>query len=136
DRDSHGVIPSGVVYEIYGQPILREVVRTVVAKYEINEVASSREAINAEVYEAISNALEGTPVNVKRVAFANLQFPDVIVAAKEEAAKRRANIQQAEAEKQIMLVNMQTRLERAKAERAVRREQALAAQEENAIFAK
>lgn len=129
------LIASQRVYVTYGQPVLREVVRTVVAKYGINEVASSREAINAEVYAAVSKALKGTPIAVKRLAFADIQFPQVIVEAKEQAAKRRAAIQQAEAEKQVMLVNMQTQLERAKADRAVRRERALAAKEENTIFA-
>ena len=133
--DAHGVIRSLRVYETYGQPVLREVVRTVVAKYEINQVASSRETINAEVYEAVIAALDGTPVSVKRLAFADIQFPEVIVNAKIKAAERRTNIQQAEADKQVMLVNMQTKLERAKADRAVRREIALAAKEENAIFA-
>ena len=133
--DAGGLIGSLRVYETYGQPALREVVRTVVAKYKINEVASSREAINAEVYEKVAEALEGTPVSVKRLAFADIQFPDVIVNAKIKAAERRANIQQAEADKQVMLVNMQTKLEEAKADRAVRREVALAAKEENAIFA-
>lgn len=130
-----GIIKSKRVYETYGQPILREVVRTVVAEYAINEVASSREAINAEMYKAVSDALAGTPIAVKRLAFGDIQFPKVIVDAKVRAAERRAAIQQAEAEKQVMLVNMQTNLEQAKADRAVRREQALAAKEENEIFA-
>lgn len=134
DMDAGGLITSRRVYETYGQPVLREVIRTIVAKYEINEVASSREAINAEVYAAVTHALEGTPISVKRLAFADIQFPAVITEAKEKAAERRAAIQQAEAEKQIMLVNMQTELERAKAERAVRREKAEAAREENEIF--
>ena len=134
DLDAGGLIPSMNVYRTYGQPILREVIRTVVAKYEINEVASSRETINAEVYAAVTEALQGTPISVKRLAFADIQFPEVIVEAKIKAAERRAAIQQAEAEKQVMLVNMQAELERAKAERAVRREKAEAAREENEIF--
>lgn len=134
-HSAHGLISSAAVYHTYGQPILREVIRTVVAKYEINEVASSREAINAEIYEAVSEALKGTPISVKRLAFADIQFPEVIVQAKIKAAERRAAIQQAEAEKQVVLVNMQTQLEQAQADRAIRRERALAAQEENQIFA-
>ena len=135
EYDAHGLIRSQDVYVTYGQPVLREVIRTIVSKYTINEVASSRPAINAEIYGAVSEALKGTPVSVKRLAFADLQFPDVITKAKEIAAERRAAIKQAEAEKQIMLVNTQTALEKAKAERAVRRERALAAKEENAIYA-
>ena len=133
-RYVHGIIPSIKVYRIYGQPVLREVIRTVVAGYKINEIASSRESINAEVYEKVSAALNGTPIAVKRLAFADIQFPEVVVNAKVKAAERRAEIQQVEAERQVVLVKMNTRLESAKAERAVRRERALAAKEENAIF--
>ena len=134
DEDGDAIISALKVYQTYGQPVVREVIRTVVSKYSINEVASSREAINAEVFDAVSKALNGTPISVKRLAFADMQFPDVIVRAKEIAAERRAAIQQAEAEKQVTLVNMQAELEKAKAERAVRRERAEAAKEENKIF--
>lgn len=133
--DADGIIRSDKVYVTYGQPVLRETVRTVVSKYKINEVASSREAINAEVFDAVTRALKGTPIAVKRLAFADVQFPEVIVRAKEAAAERRTAIQRAEAEKQVMLVKMQTDLEKARAERAIRRERAEAAREENAIYA-
>lgn len=127
-------IPAADVYETYGKPVIREVVRTVVAKYGINEVASSREAINSQIYDSVTEALQGLPIAVKRLALADVQFPDVIVKAKELAAERRAAIQQAEAEKQVTLVKMQAQLEQARAERAIRREKAEAAKEENKIF--
>lgn len=133
--NKNGFIPARRVYTTYGQPVLREIIRTVVAAYQINEVASSRAKINAEVFAAVQKALENTPVTVKRLAFADIQFPEVIVKAKEMAAQRRAAIQQAEAEKQITLVRVQAELEKARAERAVRREKAEAAREENRIFA-
>lgn len=133
--EAHGIIKSLGVYLTYGQPVLREVVRTVVAKYDIDEVASSREAINQEIYDAVSEALKGTPVAVKRLAFADVQYPDVIVNAKIKAAEKEAAIQEAEAQQQVTLVNKRTELESAKADRAVRRERALAAKEENEIFA-
>lgn len=128
-------ITTNKVYETYGRPVVREVVRSVVAKYSINEVASSREKVNAEVYEAVTSALRGTPLQMRRLAFADIQFPDVITKAKELAAERRTKIEQAEAEKQIKLVQLQAELEASKAERAIRRERAEAAREENKIFA-
>ena len=133
--DDGGKIPALKVYKTYGQPVLREVIRTTVAKYSINEVASSREKLNAEIYAAVRKHLKGTPISVTRLAFADIQFPKVIVEAKIAAAKRRAEIQQAEADKQVILVQTQTQLEQAKANRAVRREKALAAKEENEIAA-
>lgn len=128
------VIGAKRVYNTYGKPILRNLIRKVVANYTISEIMSSREKINAELYAEISAALEGTPISVKVLAFGNIQPPKVIVDAKVRAAERRAAIQQAEANKQVVLVNMQTELEKAKAQRGVRRERALAAKEENRIF--
>ena len=105
------------------------------AKYSINEVASSREAVSAELVAAIRQALEQTPLTVKRAALADVQFPDVITQQKEAAARRRIEIEEQEAKKQIALVRLQTELETAKMERAIRRERAEAAREENAIYA-
>ena len=131
-----GKISVDKIYGTYGKPIIRERVRSVVAKYSIQEMVSSREAINAEVYTAVTSALKGTPIKVKRLAFGDMQFPDVITKAKEDAAERRELIKQAEAQKQIELVKLQTELEKAKAQRAIRRERAETVAEENAITAK
>ncbi|MCG8354695.1 MAG: hypothetical protein MI920_03905 [Kiloniellales bacterium] len=128
-------IPLERVYTTYGQPVLREVIRTAVAKYAINEVASSRERLNQEIFQAVLAALEDTPLSVKRLAFADLQFPQVITQAKEAAAERRIEIERAEAQKQIRLVELQTELETARMERNIRKERAEAALEENRIFA-
>lgn len=132
--NAHYLVTANAIYETYGQPIIREKIRSVVAEYSINEVASSREAINHEVFKAVKQALIGTPITVKRLAFADLQFPDVIVQAKEAAAERQVAIERAKAEKEVELVKLETQLEVAKKDRAVRREKAEAAREENQIF--
>ena len=130
-----GVITISRIYDIYGQPIMREIVRTAMAKYTINEVASSRERINTELREVVTNALAGTPLSIKRFSLADVQFPEVITKQKEIAAQRRVEIEEQEAKKQIALVQLQTELEKAKLNRKVRREKAEAAREENAIYA-
>lgn len=135
DQRYHNIVTVRQVYETYGKPVLREVVRSVVAQYSINEVASSREKVNAEIYEAVSSALAATPVRVKRIALADVQFPEVITRAKEAAADRRVKIEQKEADKQARMIQLQSDLEAAKASRAIAREKALAAKEENEIAA-
>ena len=131
----HGFIGKQRIYNIYAKPVIRDVVRRVVSKYSIEEVASSRAAINSELNKAIAEALARTPLVALRFGLADVRFPKVILDQKETAARRRIAIQQEEAEKQIRLVKLQADLEAARAERQIRRERAQAVLEENKIYA-
>ncbi len=131
----HGSIGKQKIYNIYGKAIIRDVVRRVISQYSIEEVASSREAINAELNQAIAKALKKTPLIALRFGLADVRFPKVILDQKETAARRRIAIQQEEAEKQIRLVKLQADLEAARAERQIRRERAQAVLEENRVYA-
>lgn len=130
------IISANKVYETYGRPVLRDVIRQIVAQYSINEVATNRERINAEVFNAVTEALKGSSLNMKRLALADVQFPKIITTAKEAAAERRIKIEEAEAQKQVRLVELQAELEQARMEKNIRKERAQAALAENQIFAK
>ena len=132
---AHGVISAKRIYETYGRPVVRDVVRRVVADYTIEQIASSRGAINDRLNKELTAALTGTPLIVRRFGLADVRFPKVIIDQKEAAARRRIAIQQEEAEKQIRLVKLQADLEAARAERQIRRERAQAVLEENRIYA-
>ena len=131
----HGYISKRRIYNIYGKAIIRDVVRRVISKYSIEQVASSRAAVNAELNREIATALKKTPLIALRFGLADVRFPKVILDQKETAARRRIAIQQEEAEKQIRLVKLQADLEAARAERQIRRERAQAVLEENRIYA-
>ena len=131
----HGVISQKKLYRTYGVAVVRDVVRRVVSQYTIEQVSSSRAAINAQLIEAINDALATTPLVARRFGLADVRFPKVILDQKETAARRRIAIQQEEAEKQIRLVKLQADLEAARAERQIRRERAQAVLEENKIYA-
>lgn len=135
--DDHGfnVIRMSKIYETYGKPAMREVVRTTMANYSINEVASSRERINAELTKAVHAALASTPLTIRQFSIADVQFPTVITEQKEKAAQRRIQIDEQEAKKQIALIEIQTEIEKVKLNRVVRRERAEAVKEENGIYA-
>ena len=131
----HGVISKNRIYHTYGKAVVRDVVRRVVSEYTIEQVASSRAAINSKLITAVNKALESTPLIARRFGLADVRFPKVILDQKETAARRRIAIQQEEAEKQIRLVKLQADLEAARAERQIRRERAQAVLEENKIYA-
>lgn len=123
------------VYNTYIRPVIRDAIRATIAQYSINQIASSRAVVNSQITHAVNKALIGSPMKLKRIGLADIQFPAVITKQKEIAAQRRIEIEEAEAKKQIRLVNLQTELEAAKAQRAIRLVKAKAAKEENEIYA-
>lgn len=124
------------VYNTYAQPVIRDVVRRVVANYSINEIASSREALSQELFQAVTEALAGTPIVIKRLGLADVQFPKVITEAKERAAERRELIEQEKAQFEIQKIQMERDLEREKMNRAIAREKAMGQKEVNDLLAK
>ncbi|AMX03626.1 SPFH domain-containing protein [Microbulbifer thermotolerans] len=124
------------IYGTYAQPVIRDVVRRVVAKYSINEIASSREALSQELFSEVKEALKGTPIVIKRLGLADVQFPKVITEAKERAAERRELIEQEKAQFEIQKIQMERDLEREKMNRAIAREKALGQKEVNDLLAK
>lgn len=124
------------VYNTYAQPVIRDVVRRVVAKYSINEIASSRESLSRELFQEVTVALQGTPIEIKRLGLADVQFPKVITEAKERAAERRELIEQEKAQFEIQKIQMERDLEREKMNRAIAREKAIGQKEVNDLLAK
>ena len=91
------------VYNIYGQQVIRETTRAVLVKYSIGQIMENRDAVSGELQREISKRLTGTPLRVIRLGLADVQFPEIIVRAKERAAEREAAIAEAEAQKAIAL---------------------------------
>ncbi|BBM01594.1 SPFH domain-containing protein [Microbulbifer sp. GL-2] len=132
----NGNISVNHVYGTYAQPVIRDVVRGVVAKYSINEIASSRESLSQELFNEVAKALKGTPIVVKRLGLADVQFPKVITQAKERAAERRELIEQEKAQFEIQKIQMERDLEREKMNRAIAVEKAIGQKEVNDLLAK
>lgn len=124
------------VYLTYGQPIIRDVARQIMAEYSINEVASSRERLSAQLQNAIANALVNTPLKLKRLGLADVQFPEIITKAKEQAAERREQIEREKAQFEIQKIQQERELAQAKMQRAIDREKAEATKEVNEILSK
>lgn len=131
-------ISADIVYQTYGQQAVRGIVRSEITKYTIADVLSKREAIGQNIHAAISQKLGGTntPIMVSRFELADVQPPKVIVDAQESAKRREIDIQKAEADAQVQLVEAERALEVAKMERLVAREKAEAIAEQNKIAAR
>jgi len=135
-ESGHRIITFEQVYSTYGRPVIREAVRSVLADFTIDEIASSRDAVNAQLTTKLADIMKVNPIALKTIGLADVAYPEVITKRKEQAEERRIEIEQEEARKQVELIKIQTKLETAKASRAIRRENAMAAAEENEIAAK
>lgn len=122
------------VYDTYAQQVIRSAARNVMTQYTISEVASNRERVNAEISDSIIKGLESKPIEVIEVGLADVQYPDVIVNAQEAAKEREVEIKQQEAKNQIIFSRLKADLEVAKQQRAIDREKAEAAKEQNEIY--
>lgn len=138
NNSSVKVISAKTVYRTYGQQALRGIVRSEITKYTIADILSNRETIGENIHAAISEKLAetNTPVVVRLFELADIQPPKVIVDAQENAKRREIDIQKAEADAQVQLVEADRDLEVAKMRRLVDREKAEAIAEQNKIAAK
>ena len=138
ENTNHGriqMITAARVYGIYGQQALRGVVRSEIVKYNISEVLEKRQEISANIHAAIQEKMAetNTPLIVSRFELADVQPPEVIVMAQQNAKEREIDIQKAEADAEVQLVEAEMALEVAKKDRLVEREKAEAIAEQNEI---
>lgn len=101
-------------YQVYGVQVVREVARSVVAKYSISQIMESREKVGQEIETGIRNALKDTPIQVLSAGFGDIQPPAVIVKAQEAAKEREVEIQRAEAQRLVEMTEADTRVQVAK----------------------
>lgn len=113
------IIPLSSVYNIYAQPVIREVVRSSMTKYSIAQVMENRSQVSTELMQEIREKLATTPITVKQLGLADVQPPQVIVKAREAAKEREIAIQRAEADKQVKLKEAEAALEVAKKQQQV-----------------
>lgn len=114
------VIPWDNIYTTYAQQIILINTREYLSKFSIAEVASNMEEVNASLGVLIQNQLtEKTPFVVRNVGIVSVRYPDIITAAQENAAKRREEIQQEEAQLQISQVRLERELQEARLQRQI-----------------
>jgi len=112
-------ITADSVYNTYAQQIIRDKVRSTVAKYDIATLMDNREQIGAELREEVRKALKGRPVKVLNFGLADIQPPKIIIDAEENRKSREIQIKQAEADKEIRLREAVANLEVARLNQAV-----------------
>ena len=137
DTNNDGIfeIPLNTVYKTYAQNILMAEAREFLVNYSIAEVASSREAINAELSQRLAKAIsERTPFNVRYLGLADVDYPTIILEAQKNAAQRREMIEQENAQLEISKVQLSRQLQEQTMQRKIDVEKAKAEAEVNKIL--
>jgi len=137
EKDNGYTISVNTAYTTYAGQIIRSQTREYLSQFTIAEIASNRETINNALAERLSKVVnEQTPFVVRYVGLADVQYPPVITEAQENAAKRREQIQQEEAQLEISKVTLKRQLQEQQMQRAIDVEKAEAEAEVNRILAK
>lgn len=113
------------IYNTYARQIILAEAAEFVSKFNIPYIASNREAVNAQLRKHLSKQIEArTPFTVRFVGLTDVKYPTMIVAAQLNAAKRREQIQQEEAELEVSKVKLQRELQEARLNRQIEIERA------------
>lgn len=137
--DQNGVdyISWAKAYQTYAQQIVRAEAREFLSQFTIAEIASSRESVNSQLSERLTKSINSkTPFQVRYVGLADIQYPKIIVEAQENAAQRREQIQQEEAQLEISKVALERQLQEQRLQRSIDVEKAQAEAEVARIQAK
>ena len=119
------VISSMPVYNTYAKQIILTEMREYISQYSIGEISSSIEMVNNDLRKRITDAIKlRTPFNVRYVGLTNIQYPKIITDAQKNAAERREQIQQEEAQLEISKVTLERELQEARLRRAIEKEKA------------
>lgn len=130
------LIDRTTVYKTYAQQIIRSEARELLSRYTIAEVLSNLDTINAELQKTLTKSIsDKTPFVPRFVGLADVKYPDIIVLAQENAAQRREQIEQENAQLEISKVQLQREFQEQQLRRKVDVEKANAEAQVNHIIA-
>lgn len=116
----NSLIPWDAVYKTYAQQIILTETREYLSQYSITEIASSMEKVNSDLRVVLSKAISArTPFDVRYVGITQIKYPKIITQAQENAATRREQIQQEEAQLEISKVVLERELQEARLQRQI-----------------
>lgn len=124
-EDQLSIIAWETIYNTYAKQIILAEAGEFVSKFTIPHIASNREAVNAQLRTHLTKQIEArTPFQARYVGLVDVQYPKMIVDAQLNAAKRREQIQQEEAELEVSKVQLERELQEARLKRQIEVERA------------
>lgn len=110
------VVTVAEVYNTYGRMVVVNTARSVISKYNVDEVNKNYERITLELYQAIAPKLESLPLEISDVTIGRIQYPEIVTTAIEKAKEKQMAIEEEQAKVQIKLEELRGKEEAAKAE--------------------
>lgn len=136
ESDRISRIDRNLAYNTYAQQIILTETREYLSQYSIAEIASSLETVNNDLRDRLTKSLaERTPFSVRYIGITNIEYPPIISEAQENAAKRREEIQQEEARREVDKVRLERELQEAQLQRQIDVEKAHADAESDRVRA-
>lgn len=124
-EDQISMIAWNTIYNTYARQIILAETAEFISKFTIPYIASNREAVNARLRTHLAKQIEArTPFTVRFVGLTGVKYPEMIVTAQLNAAKRREQIQQEEAELEVSKVKLERELQEARLNRQIEIEKA------------
>jgi hypothetical protein len=130
------MITTEEVYNVYGKMVILNTARSILSKYNVDEVNTNYERITVELFQALEPKLKGLPIDISDVTIGEIQYPDIITTAIEKAKERRMKIETEKANVQIALTRKKGQEEIAKAEYKIKMLEAKRIRDYNAMTAK
>lgn len=122
------------VYAIYGRMGVRNKTREIISQYNVNDVHKNYARLSAEIALILQETLQGTPLEISDIALGNIQYPDVVTKAIDQAEERRLAIGKEEAQAKIDLIRKKNSLILAEADYQIKITQAKAVRDSNKII--
>lgn len=122
------------VYNVYGRMTVRNKTREIISAYTVEDVHKNYGRLSKEVGVAITKALEGTPLQISDVALGNIQYPDLVTKAVEQAKERELAIKKEQAQAEIELTKKKNERLLAEAQYQIEITKAKAVRDKNKII--
>lgn len=120
DNERISSIGRDLAYTTYAQQIVLTETREFLSKYSIAQIASSLEMINAELRKRLSDSIsKRTPFSVRYVGITDIKYPNIITEAQENAARRREQIEQENAQLEVSRVQLERQLQETQLQRKI-----------------
>lgn len=90
---TRNVVTFDQVYGVYGRDVVQQVARSVVGKYDTEEVPLNFDVITQDLAIALSKAMVSSPLEVSNFTLGALEYPPTIVKAIENQSERKLAIE-------------------------------------------
>uniref|UniRef100_A0AB39CCC5 SPFH domain protein n=1 Tax=Pseudomonas phage RVTF4 TaxID=3236931 RepID=A0AB39CCC5_9VIRU len=132
-KDSIVSLPQ--IYSVYGLDVVQSTARSIVGKYNTEDVAANFDKITSELQERLVKNMANSPLEVSNVTLGNLQYPKVITDAIEKQSERKLAIETETNQQAIEAVKRENQLKLAQMDQDIELTKARTLRDANQITA-